>query len=220
MINRAISYLCVLYICHSKKLAMNSKKSLILGSLLVITSFSLSAQEKKEPKMTEQQQKEQETWMQYMMPGEMHRLLAQGNGDWHENLVFWMSPEGDATKAESECTNTMILGDRYQESIHKGTMMGMPFEGRGLVGYDNIKKVFQSTWVDNMGTGIMYLEGPFDPKTNSVTLTGKMVDAMTGKTENVREIMTFINEKSQKMEMYMTKNGKEFKTMEISFTKK
>ena len=131
-----------------------------------------------------------------------------------------MAPGGPATKAESECINKMTLDGRYQESVHRGMLMGMPFEGHGLVAYDNARKILQSTWVDNMGTGIMVLEGKYDEATKTATLTGKAVDAGTGKLENVREVMKFTDEKNQSMEMFMTKNGKEYKTMEIAFTRK
>jgi hypothetical protein len=35
----------------------------------------------------------------------------------------------------------------------------MPFEGISTLGYDNAKKTFFSTWIDNMGTGMMVMEG-------------------------------------------------------------
>ena len=210
---------------------MSTKNILILGTLL-FASVSLFAQgkkdnkkegkenEKKETKMSAKEEKEQKAWMAYMTPGEMHKMLVNSKGDWHENLTFWMAPGGEPMQAESDCTNKMILGDRYQESIHTGMMMGMPFEGRGTIGYDNAKKTFQSTWVDNMGTGIMYLEGKYKEGSKTITLKGTAVDPMTGKTENVRHTLKFIDDKTQLMEMYMTKDGKEFKNMEIKFTKK
>ncbi len=198
---------------------MNPKNMLILGSLLFVSAF-LFAQDKKEPKMSAKEQKEQKAWMSYMTPGEMHKLLMNSTGDWHENLTFWMAPDAPAMQAESECTNKMILGDRYQESTHTGMFMGMPFEGKGVVGYDNAKKMFQSTWVDNMGSGIMYLEGKYNERAKTITLKGTAVDAMTGKIEHVRQTLKFVDEKTQLLEMFMTKNGKEFKNMEIKLTKK
>jgi hypothetical protein len=33
--------------------------------------------------------------------------------------------------------------------------MGMPFEGLGYTGYDNVKKQYFGTWIDSMSTGIM-----------------------------------------------------------------
>ena len=49
----------------------------------------------------------------------------------------------------------MILGGRYLEQRYEGTMMGQPFSGIGVTGFDNYKKKFVSTWVDSMGTAIM-----------------------------------------------------------------
>jgi hypothetical protein len=214
---------------------MKTKNSLILGSLLFFSATVFSqaqepkpataAPDKAQTEKTKQaagqpSDKDMQVWMSYMTPGEMHKMLASANGDWHEELTMWMAPGQPPTKAEAECTNSMIFGDRYQESIHKGQMMGMPFEGKSTVGYDNARKIFQSTWVDNRGTGIMYTEGKYDPKTNSINLSGTCVDPGTGKMEKVREVMKFVDDKTQMMEMYMTKDGKEFKTMEIKFTKK
>jgi hypothetical protein len=197
---------------------MKTKYLFIIITFLLISSAA-SAQDKS-TKMTGDQEKEQQRWMQYMSPGEMHKMLASAEGDWHEVVVFWMDPKGEPTKTESECSNSMIMGGRYQESIHKGDMMGMPFEGKGLMGFDNIKKVFQSTWVDNMGTGIMYMEGPYNADKKTINFSGTMVDPMSGKETKMREVMTFVNDKTQKIEMYAMKDGKEYKSMEINLTKR
>lgn len=52
-------------------------------------------------------------------------------------------------------------------------MMGMPFEGHGTLAYDNHRKMFVSTWIDNMGSGIMVLEGTYDDASKTLTLMGK-----------------------------------------------
>ena len=117
-------------------------------------------------------------------------------------------------------TATMILGGRYQESINKGSMMGQPFEGRSIVGYDNAKKMLVSSWVDNMGTGMMTMEGTWDSTTHSVNFKGKVVDPMTGKDMDCRETFTMIDDNTQKIEMWCTQYGKEMKTMEINFKRR
>jgi hypothetical protein len=33
--------------------------------------------------------------------------------------------------------------------------MGMPFQGRGYTGYDNVKKKYVGTWMDSFSTGVM-----------------------------------------------------------------
>jgi hypothetical protein len=159
-------------------------------------------------------------WMAYMTPGDIHKMLAKDDGEWNEEVTMWMTPGADPTKSTATVVNKMILGGRYQESKHTGNMMGMPFEGYGLVGYDNAKKVFVSTWIDNMGTGIMFMEGKWDEKTKTIQFKGKSTDPTTGKELPVRETFTLIDPNKQKLEMYMMQDGKEYKSLEIVFTRK
>jgi len=37
-----------------------------------------------------------------------------------------------------------------------GKMKDMMFKGMGMEGYDNVKKKFVASWIDNMGTGIEF----------------------------------------------------------------
>ena len=159
-------------------------------------------------------------WEAYMTPGDVHKMMAKDDGTWNAEVSMWMSPDAPPAKSTGSCTNIMIMGGRYQQSAFKGTMMGKPFEGMGLMGYDNAKKTFVSSWVDNMGTGIMNMEGTWDEATKSITLKGKTADPMTGKDLDVREVYKVIDDKNHLMEMYMTTDGKEMKTMEIKFTRK
>ncbi len=172
---------------------------------------------KEDPKA--QEEAGMKAWMTYMTPGAMHEILARLNGDWNEEVTMWMAPGAEPQKSTSKCTNSMIMGGRYQESKHFGNMGGMPFEGISTVGYDNQKKVFVSTWIDNMGTGISYTEGKWNDATKSITFTGKMVDPMLGKEVAIREVFKIVDDTHHEMEMYETKNGKEFKTMEIKFSR-
>lgn len=155
-------------------------------------------------------------WQAYMTPGEPHKMMAKMNGTWNGDITMWMSPGAPPTKNTGVAVYKTILNGLYQESVHKGNMMGQPFEGHSITAYDNHKKIFESIWVDNMGSGIMHLTGPWDEASKSITLTGKIVDPTTGKDCNVREVMKMTDDNTQVMEMYMTgPDGKEFKTMEI-----
>ncbi|MBP6334449.1 MAG: DUF1579 domain-containing protein [Bacteroidia bacterium] len=198
---------------------MKKNLSTITLVFALLMSGSVIAQDKAETAPTQSESSENAAWEKYMALGEMHATLAKANGDWKVEMSFWMEPGGDPTKSTAKCTNKMILGGRFQESIVTGTVMGMPFEGKGLVGYDNIKKVFMSTWIDNMGTGMMHSEGPYEPKTKSMTLTGKMMDPMSGKEMDFREVFTMHSDAHHQLEMFLTHEGKEFKSMEINYRK-
>ncbi|MEO8085186.1 MAG: DUF1579 domain-containing protein [Bacteroidota bacterium] len=182
---------------------------------------SAMAQTGSDKPMSAQEAAMMKKWQAYMTPGDVHAMVAKSNGEWNEDITMWMDPSAPATKSSGSCTNTMIMGGRYQQSMHKGSFNGMPFEGMSIMGYDNAKKMFQSSWVDNFGTGVMTMEGTYNPDTKTVTSKGKQMDAMSGKDMDVREEFTMIDDNNQMMTMYMTPaGGKEFKNMEIKFTRK
>lgn len=162
-------------------------------------------------------------WMEYASPGEMQKMLAKSDGTWNGENTMWMENNGKPMTSTSEATNKMIFGGRYQMGEHKGNFMGMPFEGISIVGYDNAKKKFVSSWIDNMGTGIMNMEGEWNSSKKSIEFKGKMTDpARPGEDCDVREVFTIVDDNHHVMEMYGpdAKTGKEYKTMEIKYSRK
>lgn len=209
-------YLFVLF-CIKKRVYFAAPKYInmkkILLSVVILTIGFTST-------LFAQTQDEMKAWQTYMTPGDVHKMMAKGNGEWTQEVTMWMQPGAPPTKSQATCKNEMIMGGRYQLSKTTGNMMGMPFEGMSLVGYDNAKKVFSSTWIDNFGTGTMHLEGTWDDATKTITFMGKMLDPMTGEDQDVKETMQMIDDDTQKMEMFVMKDGGEFKTMEINFKRK
>lgn len=160
-------------------------------------------------------------WMAYMTPGDMHALLAKGDGEWITEMTMWMDPQAQPIKSTGSCTNKMILGGRYQQSVYQGNIMGQNMEGIGTTGYDNAKKMFEGSWVDNMGSGMMKSTGTYDAATKTLHMKGMQTDPMSGKEIPFRETHQFIDDNTQVMEMFITpEGGPEFKTMEIKFTRK
>jgi hypothetical protein len=154
-------------------------------------------------------------WMEYMTPGPMQAMMAKWNGTWNEEITMWMSPGAPPSKSTSRAVNKMAFNGLYQESEVKGSFEGMPFMGKSLLAYDNLRHVFQSTWIDNMGSGIMFLEGTYDSTSHTITLSGNTTDPATRKQMAVRQVMKVINDNTQQMEMYNGSGKSEFKSMEI-----
>lgn len=160
-------------------------------------------------------------WQMCMTPGDMHKMMASWDGNWTTEMTMWEKPGAPPTMSTGTTVNKMVLGGRYQESHTIGTMMGMPFEGRGTLAYDNAKKIFENSWIDNMGTGVMYISGPWDATTKSCTLTGKTMDPASLTEKDFREVFKVIDDNTQLMEMYGPGyDCKEMKMMEIKFTRK
>jgi hypothetical protein len=163
---------------------------------------------------------DQEAWNNYMTPGPVHQMMAESAGEWNSSVTMWMDPAQPPQKIDGTCTNEMIMGGRYLKSSQKSTMMGMPFEGMMLLGFDNAKKEFTSVWYDNMGTGTIISTGTYNNQDSTLTLLGTMVDPSTGKDVKCRETMKFIDKDNQILTMYVMQDGKEIKNMEQVLTRK
>lgn len=161
-------------------------------------------------------------WEAYSTPGAAHQELAKDVGTWTTSSTMWMQPNDlKPTKSTGTAEITMDYGGRYQIGKHKSSFMGMPFEGTSTVAYNNASKKYESTWIDNMGTGVMFLTGTYNDATKTVTYSGKCVDPMSGKEKTYRETWTIVDNNTRKMEMFDTdKNGKEYKSMEMIMTRK
>ncbi len=70
-------------------------------------------------------------WENFMTPGAMHKLLAEVVGNWNGEIITWMGPGMPASEpSKLSAEMKMILDGKYLESVYKGNMMGMPFEGK------------------------------------------------------------------------------------------
>lgn len=167
-----------------------------------------------------QSEPDMKTWNDYMTPGPVHEMLAKSNGEWNEEITFWIDPTAPPMKSSGTVVNEMIMGGRYQKSTSTADMMGMPFNGMNLIGYDNGKKIFQSIWIDNFGTGISSSVGTWDEATKSIEFEGTSFEPMQGKDVNIKQIFKIIDDDTQSLEMFSIQDGKEVKTMEIMFTRK
>lgn len=152
-------------------------------------------------------------WEDYMQPGESHALLAKWVGKWDVDMTFYS--RGQETKATATATYKLKLGGRYLQCNYDGNIDGTPFEGENTTAFDNARKLFLSTWIDNMGTGMMYMEGTYNTATKTITAKGKATDVVSGEEFNIRETHTMIDDNNQVMEMFDIKNGKETKSMTL-----
>src|SRR5215813_11432819 len=160
---------------------------------------------------------------------ENHKLLADMNGTWNYNIKMWMNPDPNAKPQESKGTATRksAMGGRYatmdvtgklQMPGADGKMKDMQFKGMAVEGYDNVKKKFVSSWIDNMGTGIQFSEGTYDPASKTFTFTSE-IEMMPGMKTPVRETLKATDKDHMLLEWYENRGGQEKKTMEIAYTR-
>ena len=179
------------------------------------------------PQMSEAEMMKQ--MMEMSKLNENHKLLTSLDGNWTYNIKMWMNPDPNAKPQESKGTATRksVMGGRYvmmdvsgkmQMPDEKGKMKDLVFKGMGLEGYDNVKKKFVSSWIDNMGTGIQFADGTYDSATKTLTYTSEM-EPMPGMKTPVREVIKIADNNHMTLEWYETQGGQEKKTMEIAYTR-
>ncbi len=160
-----------------------------------------------------------EMMTKYAMPGPMHELMKPMEGNWKTTAKSWLKPGSEPSVSEGTCESRWILGNRYLQSSYKGQMQGSPFEGFGLMGYDNMKKEFVSVWADNMGTGLAMSDGTADPSGKVLTMTTMMNDPESGKMVPYKMVTKVMDENQYTMSMVNMKDGTERTEMEILYTR-
>jgi hypothetical protein len=167
------------------------------------------------PKPTAEQQAMMEAWDKAGRVGPEHARLAKHLvGNWTTKQSMWMDEKSPPQTSTGRAVQTAILGGRQ---IRFG---GAPFEGTGLMGYDNAAKRYVSTWTDTMVTGIVVGQGQYDEASNSYTLHNRMSDPMhPGQESKMREVLKVVDADHLVQEMFEMHGGKEVRTLRIEFTR-
>jgi hypothetical protein len=168
---------------------------------------------------------EMKQMMELAKLNENHKLLASMAGTWSYTVRMWMDPKGAPTESTGIAVRKAVMDGRYVTGDYSGKfkmpgadgkMTEMNFKGMSMDGYDNVKKKFVSGWVDNMGTGIMVIEGTYDAATKTFTYTGDY-EMMPGMKSKVRQVIKMPDKDHMSMEYYEDRGQGETKSMEIAY---
>jgi hypothetical protein len=197
--------------------------ALSLAIALAVPAIALAADPKKDaapPAMTAEQKAAMEAMARAGTPGDAHAQLAKMSGSYDLQIKSWEKPGGEAMVESGTATRNMALGGRVQVEMVKSKMMGQPFEGHGMHGYDNVTGKHWATWNDSMSTGVMVSEGDCDDK-GTCTLIGSWNDPITKARTTSRMTARWTDASTQVFEMHVPgPDGKEFKMMEITYKKR
>jgi len=166
------------------------------------------------------QQKMAQEYMKMMSPNENHAYFKDIAGKWDVKTVAWMAMGQESTVTKGTCDASLMFGGRFLMMKFSSTMMGQPFEGIEILGYDNLKKKYVTFWIDNQSTNFYLTEGTRDSLTKVETETGDWGTPMGG-TMPVRSVTKVVNKDTIVYELYMTMpGGQEFKSVENTMTRK
>jgi hypothetical protein len=167
------------------------------------------------------------TMIEMAKPGEYHKMLAEQAGSWTYKVKWWMRPDAPPMESTGTTSVRAVMDGRYIISEHTGkmsmpgadgNMMDVGFQGSGTEGYDNAKKKFVASWIDNMGTGIVQMEGTYDPATKTLTYQGEE-QPVPGVKFSFRQVVKYTDKDHHTLEFYEVHGGAEAKTMEITYTR-
>jgi len=150
-------------------------------------------------------------------PGPEHKALEQFVGNWKCRVNCWMDPNGAAEESHGTAKRSWIMEGRFLQEDFQGEMMGKGFQGRLILGFNNVKKTYQSVWFDDMSTSLFTSEGRGDSK--AITLEGKSSCAATGRSDiPMKLVLRSVSADKHILEMFDGSKGNA-KTMEITYTR-
>lgn len=171
--------------------------------------------------LTPEQQKRMETWVKSMTPGAPHKWLAARAGKFDFAGKFWMEPGAPPQAAKGVAERTLLLGGRLLQEKVTSSLMGMPLDGLGLAGYDNVSGQFWSTWNDSLSTGVRVAGGKCDEAMKSCAWKGTYSNPDTGRSQSVRLELRLEGADREALTAYETgADGKEMRTMELVYTRR
>ena len=158
--------------------------------------------------------------MIYLTPGAPHEALQRRVGTWTTELAYWPAPGAEAMRTTGTSTIKSLWDGRYLEEHFSCNWQGMPFEGRGITGFDNFKAKYVTIWIDSMATGIMHSEGDGGADAKRITYRGQMPDFLNAAYKASRSEEIEESPDRRRMAMYdTTPDGTEYKAMEIVYTR-
>jgi hypothetical protein len=199
---------------------MKQNNILVMITLVLVLLFgsNLTRSQDKKPDMEAAMKK----WMEASTPGDAHKKLNDLVGSWNIATTMWMEgPDKPPATSKGTAELKWALNGRFLQQNMNGEMMGMPMNGVGFNGYDNIDKKYTMFWIDNTSTAMFTAEGGFDKTGTVLTMYGKMDDLMTGEHDkNAGYIIRFIDKDKWIFEFLDPAMQPNTKIGEIVYTRK
>lgn len=201
----------------------------VFALLLTALADSAAAQSGRNDDFTFKQPSPEETqeamarWQATMQPGIYHKRLETFVGEWDVTVKMWMGgPGAPAQESRGDASAHWLFDGKWLAEDFKGTMMGMPFRGFSLTGYDNFRREYVGIWVDDMGTSMAKMSGRLDQTGKVLTMYGEMDEPMWNEMgKQVKYVNRIVDENHHVFELHdLAIGGENTMVMEITYTRK
>jgi len=200
--------------------------SIVLCATVVLCAALQSntlAQEQGKPdaKAVPNMQEMMKKYMEAATPGEGHKYLDQFAGKWEVVIRAWMDPSKPPQESKGTYEARWILDGRFLYGELNSQLMGMPFKAVDLIGYDNYKKRYVQSHMDNMSTALYTAEGKLDLSRQVLTAFGKMDEVGMDERDKLAKYVTRVVSKDKYVFEAYDEVGSpnEFKALEIVYTR-
>lgn len=147
---------------------------------------------------------------------EMEPLFAS-IGNWNATVKMAAANGHPASEDKATDKATPVCGGNWIWCDFNGTIMGGPFEGHGIDGYDAAEKKYVSYWIDTMSCVLMRTSGTHDAAKKTCTLDGTSLDEQ-GKPMTVHQVLTAPDANTRILNMTF-KSPSSTEQMEITYKK-
>ncbi|MCA9729710.1 MAG: DUF1579 family protein [Candidatus Eisenbacteria bacterium] len=159
-------------------------------------------------------------WQEMMTPGPHHEHMAKMAGDWTVHSKMMMDPSAPPMETDGTAHMEMEANGLFlRETVHS-PMMGMPWEGHGVFGFDKGLNKHVAIWYDSFGSMIMNFEGGCTDNCGQVTLVSDYTDPMTNQPAQMKIVSSMTDADHMTNKMYSVADGKDTMMGEILYTRK
>ncbi len=152
-------------------------------------------------------------------PTAHHLAMKDQVGTWKATARMFFDPAKAPVVSTGTETNTLVAGGLWLRSELKAEMMGQPYEGHGLFGYDTLQHAHVGAWVDNAGTWMAQTRGTCDQDCRVQTLFFEAYDE-SGKPATQKQVHTQVDKDHRTLVMFTkAPDGSFVKTMEMAYTR-
>lgn len=156
----------------------------------------------------------------YPKPTSHHLALKRAEGTWDAVVKVYAEPGKPPMVSKAVEVNKLVPGGLWLQSEFKSDFGGMPFEGRGLFGYDTTTGKHVGTWVDSMVTSLALPTGTCKDDCRETTLFWEG-PGMDGKPTTYKQVTVEKGPDQRVMTMFTKgKDGTFVLNMEMAYTRR
>ena len=155
-------------------------------------------------------------WEDLGKPGPEHAELKKMVGEWTAHMERTDPMTGQAVKEEGKSKYSMVLNGLILRQDFEGVMDGKTFKGIGFVAFNKGSGKYESIWMDDMSSGIMYSTGESADGGKSVNYKGHWFGPDAAQIDQ-KMVMTTVDADTHKLKMEMSMGGNAMPPMSITY---